>query len=160
MECLYMTLKIILFIVFLLPWLSLFFASKETIKKYMPVTIFTAFLMTIIFQIAYTYKWWTIHEYIVPWGYMNDVSFTYGLFSVGTFWIFVLTFHKFSTFIVTNFVMDALMSFIVLPLLRVAGISEYKNIAAWQYFLVIFSLSFVIYFYHTWQSKIFISDKD
>jgi hypothetical protein len=56
--------KIILFVTFLLPWLSLFFASKETIKTYMPVTIFTSLLMTIIFQIAYTYEWWVIYQYI------------------------------------------------------------------------------------------------
>lgn len=51
----------------------------------MPVTIFTSLLMTIIFQIAYTYKWWTIQEQIVPWGFMIDVSFAYGIFTVGTF---------------------------------------------------------------------------
>jgi hypothetical protein len=90
-----MNAKVILFIAFLFPRLSLFFISSKTIKRFMPVTIFTCLLMTIIFEIAYTYKWWVIHQYIVPWGYMIDVSFGYGIFTVGTFWIFRLASHKF-----------------------------------------------------------------
>ncbi|MCY8231749.1 hypothetical protein [Priestia endophytica] len=153
-----MTARIILFIVFFLPWLTLFFASSKTIKRFMPVTIFTCLLMTIIFQIAYTYKWWVIHKYIVPWGYMIDVSFAYGIFAVGTFWIFRLTSHNFLLYTVVNVIMDILMSFIALPLLHVLGIAEYRSIGPWQYFLVIYGLSFVIYFYHKWQKKIFSTD--
>lgn len=153
-----MMVNILLYASLFLPWLTLFFASKETIRRYMPVTIFTAFLMTIIFQIAYTYKWWTIHEYIVPWGYMIDVSFAYGIFSVGTFWIFKLTSHKFLLYIVVNFILDFIMCFIALPTLKIFGISEYNQISSWQYLLVTFGLSFVIYVYQKWQEKIFISD--
>lgn len=154
----FMAIRIILFIIFLLPWLTLFFASSKTIRRFMPVTIFTCLLMTIIFQIAYTYKWWVIHKYIVPWGYMSDVSFIYGIFSVGTFWIFLLTFHKFLWYTVVNLIMDVVMSFIVLPSLSLLDIAEYKNISPWQYFLVTYGLSFVIYFYHKWQEKFFSED--
>ncbi|BCB03592.1 hypothetical protein [Bacillus sp. KH172YL63] len=151
-----MHVKLILFIAFLLPWFSLFFASSKTIKRFMPVTILTCLLMTVIFQIAYTYKWWIIHEYIVPWGYMIDVSFAYGIFAVGTFWIFRFTSHKFLVYTVVNFIMDVFMSFAALPLLSLLGIAEYHSISPWQYLLVIYGLSFVIYGYHKWQETIFI----
>ncbi|MCA1053691.1 hypothetical protein LCM10_01735 [Rossellomorea aquimaris] len=150
-----MTAKVLLFIGFLLPWFSLYFAKADTIRRFMPVTIFTSLLMTIVFQIAYTYGWWEIHEYIVPWGYMIDVSFAYGVFSVGTFWIFRFTSHHFPLYILINFIMDAFMCFAALPLLDVLGIANYKNITPWQYLLVIFGISFVIYFYHKWQEKLF-----
>ncbi len=153
-----MTMRIILFIGFLLPWLTLFFAKPDTIRRFMPVTIFTCLLMTIVFQIAYTYDWWVIHEYIVPWGYMIDVSFAYGVFAVGTFWIFRFTYHSFPKFIATNFIMDAFMCYAALPLLDVMGIANYKNITPWQYLLVIFGISFIIYFYHNWQEKIFVDE--
>ncbi|MFD2761625.1 hypothetical protein ACFSUO_11745 [Lentibacillus juripiscarius] len=150
--------KIIMFAILILPWFTWFFTSPETRKKYMPVTIFTSLLMTIIFQIAYTYKWWIIHEQIVPWGYMIDVSFVYGIFSVGTFWIFRLTSHKFILYTAVNLIMDAFMAFVTLPLLGVLGIATYENMSPWQYFLVMFGLSFVIYGYHKWQQKIYKSD--
>jgi hypothetical protein len=150
-----MTARILLFIGFLLPWFTLFFARSETIRRFMPVTIFTCLLMTIVFQIAYTYDWWEIHEYIVPWGYMIDISFAYGVFAVGTFWIFRFTYHRFSLFILINFILDAFTCYVALPLLTILGIAEYKNIAPWQYLLIIFSLSFIIYYYQKWQEKIF-----
>ncbi|MFP7416852.1 hypothetical protein SFC65_25140 [Priestia filamentosa] len=153
-----MTAKIILFIFLILPWFTLFFASSTTIKRFMPVTVFTCFLMTIIFQIAYIYNWWVIEAYIVPWGYMTDVSFAYGIFAVGTFWIFRLTSHNFLWYTVINLIMDIVMSFIILPLLSLLGVAKYKNITFWQYALVIYGLSFVIYFYHKWQKKIFSTD--
>ncbi|MCP1161278.1 hypothetical protein [Bacillus infantis] len=153
-----MTARIILFVISLLPWISLFFVSKKTIKRYMPVTIFTSFLMTIIFQIAYTYKWWVIYEYIVPWGYMIDVSFAYGVFAVGTFWIFILTSHNLKLYLIVNLIMDVVMCYITLPFLNKMGIAEYKNISPWQYLLVIYGLSLMIFVYHNWQKQIFSAD--
>ena len=150
-----MTAKVMLFIAFFLPWFSLFFASSKTIKRFMPVTILTCLLMTIIFQIAYTYKWWIIHQYIIPWGYMIDVSFAYGIFAVGTFWIFRFTSHKFILYTTVNFLMDAFMCFAALPLLSLLGIAEYDKISPWQYLLVIYGLSFIIYAYQKWQETIF-----
>jgi hypothetical protein len=86
---------------------------------------------------------------------MIDTSIAYGAFAVGTFWIFRFTYHRFSLFILINFIMDVIMCFAALPLLNVLGIAEYKNIAPWQYLLVIFGISFIIYFYHKWQEKAF-----
>lgn len=150
--------KLLLIVGLLLPWTSLLLAKKDTIRRFMPVTIFTSFMMTIIFQIAYTYEWWVIHEYIVPWGYMIDVTFAYGIYATGTFWIFRLTSHRFFLYAATNLIMDTFMCFVGLPLLGVLGIATYKNITPWEYLLVTYGLSLVIYVYHKWQQKIFISE--
>lgn len=45
-----MTARVLLLIAFILPWLSLFFLRKETTKRYMPVVILTALIMTIVFK--------------------------------------------------------------------------------------------------------------
>lgn len=152
--------KILLIATFVIPWLTLFFSNKSTVKRYMPVTIFTSLLMTIIFEIAYQYKWWIIHEYLVPWGYMIDIGFAYGIFAIGTFWIFVLASHKFWIYFLANLGMDLFMAFAGMKLLDVFGVATLKNIEAWQYFLVMFGISLVIYGYHLWQRKIFIDIKD
>ncbi|GAA4714777.1 hypothetical protein [Brevibacillus fulvus] len=147
--------RFVLVLLLVVPWLSLFWLDKQTIKRYMPVTIFTALLMTIIFQIAYTFKWWTIHQSIVPWGYMIDVSFAYGIFTVGTLWIFVLTYRKFWIYLLTNVAMDAIFAFVVFPLLDKTGVATLHKISAWQYFLVILAISLLIYGYQAWQEPIF-----
>ncbi|ALC90582.1 hypothetical protein AM500_12885 [Bacillus sp. FJAT-18017] len=150
--------KFLQYAALIVPWFSLGFTTSANRKKYMPVTIFGALIMTVVFQIAHQYDWWVIKKSIVPWGYMSDVTFIYGLFAVGTFWIFRFTSDKFPMFIILNAVMDSLMSFVILPLLGTLGIAHYKNISPWQYFLVIFGISFLLWIYHKWQEKIFKSE--
>jgi hypothetical protein len=152
-----MLIKLMLWATLILPWISLLLMKKEAIKRYMPVTIFISLIMTIIFEIAYTYDWWTIHEYTLPWGYITDVSFLYGLFAVGTLWIFYLTFHKFWAYVLTNLGLDAFFSFLGLTwFVENMGIATI-HIDRWIIFVLYFFLSFVIYGYQKWQEKIFIS---
>lgn len=150
-----MLIKLLLLLALILPWLTVVFLNKNLVRRYMPVTIFTCLLMTIVFQIAYNYKWWTIDSYIVPWGYMIDISFAYGIFAVGTFWIFVLASNNFRIFLIVNLIMDAFLCFVVLGLLERLGVTTLVNIHKWQYFIVTFILSLIIYVYHLWQEKIF-----
>jgi hypothetical protein len=150
--------RILLYIALILPWFSLFFIRKSTIKRFMPVTIFTALLMTIVFQIAYTYDWWVIHEYIAPWGYMVDVSFAYGVFAVGTLWIFILTHHSYVKYLITNMVFDGFFSFFVFDILDKLGIGTIKNLKEWQYFLIMLLVSVIIYIYFRWQDTIWKED--
>ena len=152
--------KLLQYAVFIVPWFSLLLTSKENRKRYIPVTILSCFIMTIIFQIAYTYEWWEIEKYILPWGYMMDAGFVYGIFAVGTFWIFRFTSDKFLLFICINVIMDGIMTFIILPLLGKLHIAHYVHIHAWQYFLVIFGVSFLLYGYHLWQKEIYQNDKN
>jgi hypothetical protein len=148
----------ILWIILVLPWFSLFFVHRKTIKRFMPVTIFSCFLMSIIFQIAYHYEWWTIHISIVPWGYITDVSFAYGIFAMGTFWVFRLTSHRILLFLLANIIMDFLLSYVVIKsFLLKFGVAEFKNISPFQYFLITVFISLILYAYHKWQEKIFVN---
>ncbi|MGY0694409.1 hypothetical protein ACW2QC_16790 [Virgibacillus sp. FSP13] len=148
-------LKIALILAFILPWLTLIWANKYSLKKFMPVTILTGLIMTIIFEIAHAYNWWTIHEYLFPWGYITDTSFAYGLFMMGTFWIFYFTYGKLWVFVLTNIVFDLFMGFAGMNILRVIGVATMHTISEWQYFLVMFFISLVLYVYQRWQETIF-----
>lgn len=58
--------KIILWIIFIGPWLTLFFLKKEEIKRYMPAAIFATLLMVLYNVYAFNEKHWEIHEVIFP----------------------------------------------------------------------------------------------
>ncbi len=151
-----MLIKIILWGILILPWISLVWIEKEAIKRYMPVTIFTSLLVTIWFEFGYAYRWWTILERIMPWGFITDVSFVYGPFAVGTIWIFYLTYQKFWIYVLTNIGIDAFFSFLGLTwFVEGMGIATI-NIDRWIIFIIYISFSFVIYGYQAWQEKIFI----
>ncbi len=156
-----MFIKVLLWMILILPWLTLIFIKKSTIKRFMPVTILTALITTILFEIAYTYKWWILHIDILPWGYITNTAFTYGGYAIATLWIFYLTSHKFWIFIITELVVNAFWAFIGLHWIidKALGIASF-NIRPWQWFLIEIAVVLILYAYHQWQKKIFIPSED
>lgn len=136
-----------------LPWLTLFAARRGSVKRMMPSVVFTSLLVTILSIIGYEFKWWIIHKYIVPWGEIVDISFVYGIFAVGTFWIFYFTGRSFWLFILVNVVVDALFSFGILPIMERIGIVTVR-IPLWQTFLLDIAMMLIIYVYHRWQTAV------
>lgn len=144
----------------IVPWLTLFFMRTENIKRYMPVSIFASLLVTVLYEIAYTYNWWELNEYLVPWGYITNVSFVYGAFPVGTVWIFCFTYRNFKVYMVTNIIVDAVFAFGILQLTGWMGIDEFINLPKWGVFLIMLFLALIIYLYQRWQEGIFKKNTD
>jgi hypothetical protein len=139
----------------IIPWFSLFFMKKAGIKRYIPVVIFTALIVTITHEIAHAFKWWVALDSIVPWGYITNVSYSYGYFLVGTLWIFYLTYEKFWLFVVTNFILDWIWAFPTIQFLEKMKIFQYVNINEWILWLIAFSQSLMIYSFKSCHEKTF-----
>ncbi|MFB6469067.1 hypothetical protein ACE38V_20145 [Cytobacillus sp. Hz8] len=129
--------------------------KREGIKRYIPVTIFTALLVTIIYELAYTYKWWELKVTIVPWGYITNVSYAYGSFLIGTMWIFYFTFKKFWLFLVANIIADGIDAFLIREFMELRGIIHYINLSNWNLFIVMVALSLIAFGFQVWQEKTF-----
>jgi hypothetical protein len=86
--------KFILLAMLILPWLSLIFINKYSLKRFMPVAILASLLVTIIFELGYVYSWWKVQAELVPWDKITSVPLVYGVFLVGTIWIFRFTFGR------------------------------------------------------------------
>lgn len=146
--------KIMLWSFLILPWPTLLFLGKESVKRYMPVAVFVSLLVTILFEAAHSLKWWVMIDQIVPWGYITNVSFVYGIFLVGTIWIFHFTFRNFWLYITTNIVIDGLFAFVLNNFFE-GKIYRLVNFNELQVFLLMVGLSLTIYFYQRWQEQIF-----
>lgn len=147
--------KVILWSLLIVPWLSLIFMKKDGIKTYLSTTIFTALLVTIVYEIAYVYQWWDLNITIVPWGKITNVSYAYGIFSIGTLWIFYLTYKKFWLYLLTNIVIDGIDAFFVTWFMESRKIIFYLNITKIGLFLVMVSLSLLAYGFQKWHEKTF-----
>lgn len=145
--------KLILWLLLIVPWFTLLFMKKEGIKRYTPVTIFTSLLVTIVYEIAYTYKWWDILVTIVPWGDITNVSYAYGIFFIGTMWIFYLTYDKLWIYLITNIVVDGIDAFLVRQFMESRNIIHYVNINKLNLFFVMFGLSLIAYIFNVWYEK-------
>ena len=150
----YILMKVILWLSFILPWFSLFFMKKDAIKRFMPVAIFVSLLVTILFEVAYVFKWWVMLDWITPWGYITNVAFTYGAFLVGTMWIFHFTYKKFWIYLMTNIIIDAIFMFGISHFFE-GRIYQLVNMSRWGVFWLMIGLAVTIYGYHAWQQDIF-----
>lgn len=142
--------KIILWSLLITPWFTLLLMKKESIKRYIATTIFTSLLVTIVYEIAYVYKWWDLLVPIVPWGNITNVSYAYGTFFIGTLWIFHFTYRKFWLYILTNIVVDGADAFLIRPLMQSRNIIHYTNISKLNLFFVMITLALIAYVFQRW----------
>lgn len=54
--------QIVMWVLFIGPWLLLFAVDKERVKRYMAVLLFGVVLLTVVFQIADRFNWWEVNE--------------------------------------------------------------------------------------------------
>ncbi|WP_018931830.1 hypothetical protein [Gracilibacillus lacisalsi] len=151
--------QMILWLMMVLPWISLLFINKHSLKRFMPVALFASLLVTIVFEMGYVFEWWIVHENIVPWGHITSFPLTYGVFIVGTIWIFHFTFDKsFWIYFLSNVIIDAFYAFIGLRLLLFLEIYELRNMGNFGIFIIMVMLAVIIYMYQKWQDKMMKQD--
>ncbi|TLS49903.1 hypothetical protein FE782_23155 [Paenibacillus antri] len=137
----------------ILPWLTLLFLPKGALRRYMPVAIFTALLMTIYDEIAIdATDWIVIKLNLVPW--TTFVPLIYGAFFTSTIWIFSLTYGRFLVYAITNVVCDFIFLFVLSPVYEWLGFYSFAERSRFGIYVDIVLVSFVIYGYQMWQEKI------
>lgn len=138
--------NIIRIIQLILPWISIVFLPKKSFKHYLPVSLFASLLVTGMCLLAVPYKWW-----VVKGGWkvklLNDGSFIFGPFLVGTFWIFHLTFGNLKRYFGVNLLMDTLFSFPLSYLFQKLKLFKLVNFRPKHIFLSFITFSLIIYGY-------------
>ncbi|WP_417897872.1 hypothetical protein ABN702_16530 [Bacillus haimaensis] len=149
--------KIVLWVILIAPWFTLFFLKKEEIKRYMPAAIFASFLMTIYNNFAYNQAHWELKVSIIPSLDPLFVSGVFGAFPVITLWVFHFTYGRFGAYLLTNIVIDFM--FAVFPIhyvfQEILGIYKLMNISALERFFLFVFFSVVLYGFYKWQEGIF-----
>lgn len=147
--------KLILIAMIVLPWISLLFISKYSLKRFMPAAILASLLVTIIFEIGYVYNWWKIIVKLAPWDEITSVPLVYGTFFVGTIWIFHFTYdRKYWVYIIVNMLFDAFYSFIVLNILISLRIYKLVGMGNLGIFMLMIFIALIIYPYQKWQGTV------
>ncbi|MGC5324236.1 hypothetical protein [Brevibacillus sp. SYSU BS000544] len=143
---------LILWLMLILSWLSLLFINKHSLKRFMPVAIFSTLLVTVIFEMGYAFNWWTLLVKFTPWQHFISTPLVFGGFLAGTIWIFHFTYDKsFWMYLLTNVVVDAFYAFGILNLYIYFGLYRLDRMGNWGIFMLMLFLTFVIYAYQKWQ---------
>ncbi|RAU92818.1 hypothetical protein [Paenibacillus sp. YN15] len=148
--------KLLLWAGLIVPWFSLFFMKRQDVKRFMPATLLAMLIMAMISEAAYTFNWWVIQEYIVPWGYITLTSLLFGPFLVGSLWIFRLSYHKWWLFFLTNLIIDSIFAFGLSPWFLDGWLYTMRRINNAGAFLLMFGTAIVIYLYQRWQDEVMV----
>lgn len=127
-----------------LPWISIIFLPKRSFKHYLPVSIFASVLVCVMCLLAGPLKWWNSKG---GWKVrlLNDCSFTFGPFFVGTLWIFHFTFGNLKRYFLANLLMDSIFAFPLTYLYQKAKLFKLIKFKPLHIFLTFISYSFIIY---------------
>jgi hypothetical protein len=150
-----MGIQILLWSMLFVPWLTLFFMKKESIKRFMPVGILSALSVIIINELGLSYNWWSFKETAFP--LQHFLPHYLGLFPVMTMWIFYFTYRKFWLFLIVEIVANLGFSFLfVCYFLPVIGVLYTNNMTGIMVFCLSTGLAIALYGYHIWQEGIFV----
>ncbi|WP_227937363.1 hypothetical protein [Alkalihalobacillus deserti] len=141
---------LIIRLILFLPWFTLLFMKKKFIKRYTPVATFSALLVTLYAELAYTQDW-LIQNVVITDALITFLPFTFGIFFVGTIWIFAVTFGRFWLFLIVNVVVDSLFAFglhkfVIVPL----GIIKEVKHGSLEVFLAFVIMAVLLYLYQLW----------
>ncbi|MBQ6448220.1 hypothetical protein KGR20_18505 [Cytobacillus oceanisediminis] len=139
----------------LISWGSLLFLPKSIIKKFIPVTFFSASILLVETLLSLIFKWWKVK------GGLNSLvadalGFIFGPFVVINIWIFHLTHKRFLVYTLVNLIMDLIFAYPLNAFFQKVGFYKLKKFTSIHLFLTSYGLSFLNY----WFQKFIVSDKN
>jgi hypothetical protein len=143
----------VLWSLFILPWASLIFMKKVTVKRYMPVALCMTVIHSLAYQAAYYYNWWNESQSsLFGWDTVLPVPWVYGPYLVVVIWVFRFTYGRFVLYFTVNLLLDALFMYAVYPIIQGLGyVSGESTLPTWGTLAIMTGFSVAIYLYQMWQ---------
>ena len=152
--------KTVMWALFIIPWLSLFLMDRMALRKYMPVALLATVLNTIIYQMAWTFDWWKYKITLFSWDKVAQVHTVYGVFLVGTIWVFRWTYGRFWVYLLVNLGIDLIYAYGFRALWRAMEITTGGNLPAIGSLSIMLSIAVLLYGYQMWQDNVFAKGND
>ncbi|MGW5890167.1 hypothetical protein [Priestia megaterium] len=141
--------QIVMWVLFIGPWLLLFAVDKERVKRYMAVSLFGVVLLTVVFQIADHFNYETLFFFV------NMTPFPFGIFIIGTLFIFYFTYPGFWMFMIINAAFDLFQAFVMSPIFEKLDIYTLKGMNHFLLFVLMMVIAVLLFLYQKWQDTAF-----
>ena len=136
--------QVIILLMFIVPWLTLFFIGKHNLNRFISAGLFTAVTSGIIYQMGLIFNFW----------YFKEISFPLimsGALPVAAMWILRFTYGRFWIYTLTNAFFDLGFAFVLFPWF---SRTEILGIGPWTG-LIVYVINFIhaasIYGYQLWR---------
>jgi hypothetical protein len=146
--------QVLLWLVLLLPWLTLFFIPKEAVKRLMPVALFSALTSVLAVELGENLGWFVYGEAAYP--LRTSAYIIFGLNIVTTIWLFHYLYGRFWRYII----IDTVLNFGFIYLFHVyflgsRGLFYEVGLTPLQNALIVTFDGVLAYGYQMWQAESF-----
>lgn len=145
--------KLLLLLLFILPWLTLPLLRKNDLKRFLPAGIFISLVVWAESIYARKNKWWWFYETLHP-KLTGEFPLIWGPFLIGSMWILKLTYGRFLLYTVLNIIVDAFFTYPFIELCRKAGIGSLVRLKKYQLSILFFIKSLLMYGFQTIREKV------
>ena len=135
-----------MYLLLIIPWLSIFKLGRNTFFRFMPTIVFSDLVIALISELSREYNWWKVKHPIFP-KLATDVSFVFGPFSVINFWIIKLTYKKLWLYLLTNIFADYLFAYPLTTIAEKLGIYRMIRMSRKQLFILSVVVAICNYMY-------------
>lgn len=150
--------QVLLWAILILPWLTLFFMPKETIKRWMPVALFSALTSVLAVELGENLGWFIYENTAYP--LRTSLYIVFGLNIVTAIWLFNFLYGRFWRFLVIDIIINAGFIYLFHVLfLGSRGLFHEAGITPLQNTLIVTFDGVLAYGYQMWQEKIFAHSK-
>lgn len=128
----------------LISWVFLLLAGKETLKRYLPASMFMSLLVYSENVLAERIKWWTIKTKVFP--KVNGIMpFVIGVFLSGSVWILKFTYKNLYLYIVVNILVDTFFTYPFYSMFKKLGVWKLTHLTQFQLSALFFIKSLLMY---------------
>lgn len=130
--------------IIIIPWLSLIFIGKRSIKRYSLASVIVCYFETINHLYGHKRKWWRFYDkqnFFIR----DELPFDIGPYMPLSMWILKISYGNFKKFVLINAFANGLFTFVGMPLFKRMKIVGVNRLNYFQFFIYIHYKAYILY---------------
>lgn len=133
----------LLLAILIVPWLTIPFVGRDSLRRFMPAAIFIAIVTKVLDGFGKKRKWWKFYHGI---SLLNSMDFVIlGPYMVSSIWLLKVTYGKFLTYFFSNKIIHILFIIFGLRYIGALKIFTLKKMNKFQYWTTHMVRAFALY---------------
>ncbi|MEH7336183.1 hypothetical protein V7161_26515 [Neobacillus drentensis] len=136
--------KIFNLLFILIPWLSLLFIGKRSIRRYSFAGVFIVLFEILNHMYGHKRHWWRFYEKRKSF-LRDELPFTIGPYMPLSMWILKYSYGNFKKFVLLNVISDGLFAFLFVNILKKMKIARLNRLNHIQFFIYLHYKAYLLY---------------
>jgi hypothetical protein len=130
--------------IILIPWLTLLFIGKRSIKRYSFAGIFIVIFEIINHLYGHKRNWWKFYDKRKSF-IRDELPFSIGPYLPLSMWLLKISYGNFKKFVVLNIISDGLFAFVIIDVLKKLKIISLGRLNHVQFFIYLHYKAYLLY---------------